>query len=95
MLVRNLESVLGRALLVCLYGFQLGLMFTIPGEESWFGDVKLIGDASKAPALDPEVEELIYGFGRVHSLYFLGASIKRGWDIYCPTVKVRSDKNVK
>ena len=45
-------------------------MFATPIEEGWFGDVELIGDAGKAPALDAEIEELIYGFGRVHSLYF-------------------------
>jgi hypothetical protein len=40
--------------------------------------VEMVGDASEAPAFSTEVEELIYGFGRVHSLYFLGASIERG-----------------
>jgi hypothetical protein len=76
-LVRYLERVLRTEFLVCLHGFQSGLMFAIPGEECRFGDVELIGDASEAPALNAEVEELIYGFGRVHSLYFLGASLER------------------
>jgi hypothetical protein len=38
----------------------------------------MIGDAGEGPALSAEVEELVSGFGRVHSLYFLGASIRRG-----------------
>jgi hypothetical protein len=38
----------------------------------------MVGDASEAPALGTEVEELVYSFGRVHSLYFLGASVTRG-----------------
>ena len=66
------------ALLVGVHGFEFGLMFAAPTEEGWFGDVEMIRDASEAPALSAEVKELVYGFGRVHSLYFLGASIRRG-----------------
>jgi hypothetical protein len=40
--------------------------------------VELVGDASEAPALSTKVEELVYGFGRVHSSYFLAARIERG-----------------
>ena len=47
------------------------------GKVQWFGEVEIIGDASTAPAMSA-VEELVYGFGRVHGLYFLGASISRG-----------------
>ena len=45
------------------------------GAKKW---ERMIGDGSEAAALSAEVEELVYGFGRVHSLYFLGASIKEG-----------------
>jgi hypothetical protein len=76
--VRGLGGLLSRALVVGLCGCEFGLMFVAPLDESWFGDVEMVGDASEAPALGAEVEELIYGFGRVHSLYFLGASIERG-----------------
>jgi hypothetical protein len=75
---RSPDRLLLSALLVCLHGIQFGLIFAIPIEECGFGDVELIGNASEAPALDTEVEELIYGFGRVHSLYFLEASIGSG-----------------
>ena len=76
--VRGLSRLLNGAFVVGLCGCEFGLMFVAPLDEGWFGDVEIIGDASEAPALSAEVEELIYGFGRVHSLYFLGASIERG-----------------
>ena len=38
----------------------------------------MLRDAREVPALSAEGEELVHGFGRVQSLYFLGASIRRG-----------------
>jgi len=38
--------------------------------KQWFGDVEMIGDASTVPALSAEVEELVYGFGRLHVCIF-------------------------
>jgi hypothetical protein len=53
-------------------------MFLAPIEESWFGDVEVVGDANEAPALSAEVEELINDFGRVHNLYFRSEHRERG-----------------
>ena len=77
-LLRGFGGGLDRGLLVDFHGLEFGLMFVAPIEEGWFGDVEMVGDASEAPALSAEVEELVYGFGRVHSLYFFRASIRRG-----------------
>jgi hypothetical protein len=64
--VRYLGGLLEGTLVRCFHGLKLGLMFAAPIKERRFGDVKLIGNGSDAPALDAEVEELIYGFDRVH-----------------------------
>ena len=76
--LRCLSGLLNGAFVVGLRGCEFGLMFVAPIEESWFGDVEMVSDASEAPALSTEVNELVYDFGRVHSLYFLGTSIGRG-----------------
>jgi len=59
-LLRRSGGGLGGAVLIGLHGFEFGLMFVVPIEESWFGDVEMVGDASEAPALSAEIEELVY-----------------------------------
>ena len=61
--VRGLHGGLEGARLVGFDRFKFGLMFVAPIEEGWFGDVEMVGDASEAPALSTEVEELVYRFG--------------------------------